>query len=467
MEMAGQQRPQSPGSVDNAPSPKRQRIDGNNFNGQMGPMGRGQPPNMQGQQVRADRTDELSKQLEQRGIDPNGLSETQFQALQAQGTIDQQKSMQVYAQSMRQQVQSAMESNLQKGMPDPAGLPQGSPAMMNANGEFFNDQMRGIPGAGPPGANNNSNHALQDYQMQLMLLEQQNKKRLLMARQEQDMTNGPGGPMPGQPAGFAPPMSPQGSRAGPSPNPQDQMKRGTPKMGQGGMPSPTPDGQMPQGRASPMPGFDPSQMNNMPPGMYPNMKMGIMPNGQMMQPPSSHPQQGFNGMTQQQMEMLARQQQMQQQQNGVRMPNGSWPQGQPQMMPGQGQQQVPPNMTPQQRNAAMPPPPAPPSGEAQRTQPSSPQQPPAPPTPSQANKANPKKKPEPKGSANKVSFYARSLVLTQFLLTSHPEGTREERGCDCCYSIGNGSTTNPNSCATYYANSCRRLPSEERRVPAA
>lgn len=31
-----------------------------------------------------------------------------------------------------------------------------------------------------------SNHALQDYQMQLMLLEQQNKKRLMMARMEQD-----------------------------------------------------------------------------------------------------------------------------------------------------------------------------------------------------------------------------------------------------------------------------------------
>ena len=30
------------------------------------------------------------------------------------------------------------------------------------------------------------NFALQDYQMQLMLLERQNKKRLLMARQEQD-----------------------------------------------------------------------------------------------------------------------------------------------------------------------------------------------------------------------------------------------------------------------------------------
>lgn len=35
-------------------------------------------------------------------------------------------------------------------------------------------------------SSSNSNHALQDYQMQTMLLEQQNKKRLLMARQEQD-----------------------------------------------------------------------------------------------------------------------------------------------------------------------------------------------------------------------------------------------------------------------------------------
>lgn len=34
-----------------------------------------------------------------------------------------------------------------------------------------------------------ANHALQDYQMQLMLLEQQNKKRLLRARQEQDQTS--------------------------------------------------------------------------------------------------------------------------------------------------------------------------------------------------------------------------------------------------------------------------------------
>jgi hypothetical protein len=36
------------------------------------------------------------------------------------------------------------------------------------------------------GAPQGGNHALQDYQMQLMLLEQQNKKRLLLARQMQD-----------------------------------------------------------------------------------------------------------------------------------------------------------------------------------------------------------------------------------------------------------------------------------------
>ena len=36
------------------------------------------------------------------------------------------------------------------------------------------------------GVEESRNHALQDYQMQLMLLEEQNKQRLMMARQEQD-----------------------------------------------------------------------------------------------------------------------------------------------------------------------------------------------------------------------------------------------------------------------------------------
>lgn len=53
-------------------------------------------------------------------------------------------------------------------------FPTPSPARVFPSGN--NPILHGHPG----------NHALQDYQMQLMLLEQQNKKRLLMARQERD-----------------------------------------------------------------------------------------------------------------------------------------------------------------------------------------------------------------------------------------------------------------------------------------
>jgi hypothetical protein len=53
------------------------------------------------------------------------------------------------------------------------------------------DQGRGVlslktDSVNAPATTGGGNHALQDYQMQLMLLEQQNKKRLMMARQEQE-----------------------------------------------------------------------------------------------------------------------------------------------------------------------------------------------------------------------------------------------------------------------------------------
>ena len=84
--------------------------------------------------------------------------------------------------------------------------PPGQVEMMNANQQA--NMRAGAMGPGAPGANGQpGNHALQDYQMQLMLLEQQNKKRLLMARQEQD----------GPPVGFAPNLSPSNSRGGHSP----------------------------------------------------------------------------------------------------------------------------------------------------------------------------------------------------------------------------------------------------------
>lgn len=371
--------------------------------------------------------------------------------MQMQNPNAQAKMQQVYANSMRQQMQNAMDSNGQKGMPNPQGLPQGSPAL-DGNGEFFNaNNIRSLQQSGAP--NNNSNHALQDYQMQLMLLEQQNKKRLLMARQEQDATvaNGTGGAMPGQQAFGAPAMSPSNSRTGPSPNPED-MKRGTPKMAPSGMPQPGMEGM--QGRGSPAPGFDPNQMNpNMPPG-FQGMKMpgGMMPNGQMMPAATSHP--AFNAqmngqMTPQQMEMMRQQ---------AGRPNGPWPQGPP---PGMMQPQQPPNMTP--RNSNMPPPPAPATGEGQnRTQPSSPSQAnAAPPTPSQSNKPNPKGKKET-GKGNKVSPGTIECV-SQFA-NFQSESLRKEGSHHRCHS-GIGSRRSATYAYTSPANHTDRATATIQKRP--
>lgn len=232
--------------------------------------------------------------------------------------------------------------------------------------EMFNTGRMAQPMQGGPAAQS-GNHALQDYQMQLMLLEQQNKKRLMMARQEQDnAVNRDGNPMPVGMGGTG--MSPSNSRNGTSPNPTDQMKR-TPQIG--GLPGSPAAGDM-QGR-SPGMGF----MNGMPGGDFnPAMFMGGDkqgmggPQGPGMRPPTS-------------MDMnMARQQ--------GRMGNQAQG-GQPMTQnPSQGSQQ--PMGTPGQRNE-MPPPQAPAGGSAQRNQPSSPAQSGnAPPTPSQTNKANPKGK---------------------------------------------------------------------------
>jgi hypothetical protein len=223
-------------------------------------------------------------------------------------------------------------------------------------------------------------------EMQLMLLEQQNKKRLLMARQEQDNINHvPQGSAPGNQIAFAPAMSPQGSRAGPSPNPNDQMKRGvagTPKMGEGVIPGSPMPGM--QNRGSPAPGFD----GNVPQGGRPQFFNMPGNPGMMNQGPSSHPQfpMQMPNMNPAAMEQLRL--------NGGRMPNGQpWPGQPPQQMmqPGQQPQQV---GTPQQRNTTMPPPPAPSQEPQGRTQPSSPAGPAAPPTPSQVPKNGPKGKKE-------------------------------------------------------------------------
>jgi hypothetical protein len=323
----------------------------------------------------------------------------QFNEYMPQGPGAQQKNIEVYAQSLAHQHRVAMSNN-----PSPQALNsgvQGSP--MAQSGLDGQENMFAGNGPRPPnmppngaGAPQQGNHALQDYQMQLMLLEQQNKKRLLMARQEQDNQSGPhqqgviGAP------GFGAAMSPQGSRAGgPSPNPADQMKRGTPKLGQQPLPnSPMPDGLMQQQRNSPAPNgaginFDPTLV---PPGMPPQFYPQMPQNGMRMQPPSSHPQ--FNGqqqMTPQQIEAMR---------NGG-MQNGWRGPPQPGMMPGGPQMGGPMGQPPQQRQQ-MPPPPAP-TNEQPRPEPSPSLSNQAPPTPNQGNKAGSKKKPT---KDNKVQFCA-------------------------------------------------------------
>ncbi|KFY82557.1 hypothetical protein V500_10469 [Pseudogymnoascus sp. VKM F-4518 (FW-2643)] len=424
-----QQRPQSPGSAEGAPSPsKRPRLENAPFNAAQGMMPNGRGQGIPGQQGAgpAGNVQPNAQMLLANGINPGNLTAQQFQNFpgQAQGP----KALQQYNNNLAQHQQSQMPN---KGMPNPNGPQgQGSPMMPNQEGTivagYYNAER---PNVGP----NNGSHALQDYQMQLMLLEQQNKKRLLMARQEQDgLSNrdgsgGPGGPGPNGQAFQG--TSPQGARSVNSPNPND-MKRGTPQMNSTGVPSPVPEG---QSRGSPgSMGFMPGNIDpNMTPHFYGKVNgmeggmIGGVPN--VMRPPSSHPT-AFNANgqpNQQQMMNMQRQQQQQQQQGNVNQqqvpgwpagPNGT-PMMQQASQPGAPTPQ--PVGTPQQR--AMPPPSAPAVAQAAngRTQTSSPQQPAAPPTPSQTTKANPKAKKDTKPKRNTKKAPAPAGV------TPAAEGTTE------------------------------------------
>jgi hypothetical protein len=409
----------SPGPTDNAPSPsKRPRLDGAPFNPNQGVMmPNGRPAQVMPGQQQVGNGPDFAQTLLQHGINPTSLNPNQLQAfISANPNLAAKNSIAMYSANLQQHHGNQMPNKAMGNAGGPQG--QGSPMVQQGPdgatlGQFYNPGDL-APGttmrAAGPGQATGSNHALQDYQMQLMLLEQQNKKRLMMARQEQDIggggnmqrPDGPGGP--GGPAGPGGPnfqgTSPPGGRNGASPNPTD-MKRASQQMGNAaGMGSPLPDGA--QNRSSPNSvnvGFMPGA------GMDPNVGGHFAMNmqGQMngMRPPSSHPQ-AFNpaGMTQQQQQMIARQaaqqQQQQQQQAGQAGPGMQWQQAGPNgQLAGQGPQpQV--QGTPQQAQRAMPPPSAPAvaaTAANSRNTTSSPQTTTAaPPTPQQGTKANPKKK---------------------------------------------------------------------------
>lgn len=382
-------RSQSP-AQDNAPSPhKRQRIDGASTS----------PPGILVAHTLA-------------GVNSGSMGNFEF-GQQGQN-LQQQRNIEVYSQNMHRQARMALNNTASVQGMNPGA--QGSPMNTTQSLDGQDQMMGGNPPPRPSGPGAQPVNALQDYQMQLMLLEQQNKKRLLMARQDNEPTphaQGPGGP------GFAPAMSPQG-RPGPSPNPAD-MKRGTPKLVQPGMPgSPMPDVTMQ--RNSPAPGM--FQVDQMPPGVppqFPATQFQPMGGPNMhMRPPTSNQFQN-NMMTPAQMDAMRQ---------GGPMQN--------QWRPGMGQ---PPHMpmNQQQRNP-MPPPPAP-NPEAPRTQEPSPQQTnQAPPTPSQQNKAIPKKKANkdtkviqcaPLRYLSIVDINSRSPQRvkhrTQAPLRQHPQTSRPQR----------------------------------------
>lgn len=430
MDMNGH-RPPSPSSAENAPSPsKRPRLEGTHMNGQqMPPSGRGQGQTMPGQNPQA--------MLIQNGINPGQMSHAQFRAFQQSGQAAQQKSIQVYAQNLAlHHSRSAMNNQgMPNGLMTPGVMPNQNDLMPMPDGqtlmpmgtEYYgtNGQLSQVrPGMQTPGGQNGT-HALQDYQMQLMLLEQQNKRRLMMARQEQDNITRADGqgqpPLPGQ-QGLPPGTSP-GSRAGASPNPSEQMKRGTPKMPQSGLPgSPSAGDGLPQGRGSPA-SVNFGNGGQIPPEMSGSFFM--KPDGISMRTPSSNP--GFNG-PQSMDAAMGRPQpagtanrmpanwqtgpqppQPQQQQQQQQPPQQQSAPQQPPQQPGpQAQAMVPQqsqagqHQPPQERNA-MPPPQAPSAGAANPGR-SSPQTGAAPPTPQQSNKANPKSKKDNGKNNPKVRF---------------------------------------------------------------
>src|SRR2546429_494175 len=101
VDINGQQRPQSPSSADNAPSPKRPRLEGGPMNvQQVLPNGRG-PQGMQNQQVgnapNVPAAAAATQVLMANGINPNNLTPEQFQSFQNQAPNIQARSIQVYA----------------------------------------------------------------------------------------------------------------------------------------------------------------------------------------------------------------------------------------------------------------------------------------------------------------------------------------------------------------------------------
>lgn len=127
-------------------------------------------------------TQQAKQMLLNSGISPVGLTQQQFTAFQSQSPSMQQRQLQEYTQNLANQQQRVI--NITKGQVSN----QGVPSIMASDGNEIgpNDFYGNILSSQQNCATNANNHTLEDYQMQLMFLEQQNKKRLMMTHQDQE-----------------------------------------------------------------------------------------------------------------------------------------------------------------------------------------------------------------------------------------------------------------------------------------
>ena len=124
------------------------------------------------------------------------------------------------AAQMQQQQQQQQQQNFSPSVSQQSAVQQ-SPMSVSPNAQAA--------------TNVEGNHALQDFQMQLMLLEQQNKKRLLDAKRERDMVGGTPDVEPCMPSALGHIHGPSPEiKASPSPAPSN-IQRGTPRMEQSGL----------------------------------------------------------------------------------------------------------------------------------------------------------------------------------------------------------------------------------------
>ncbi|EMR09904.1 hypothetical protein PNEG_01664 [Pneumocystis murina B123] len=166
-------------------------------------------------------TQQAKQMLLNSGINPVGLTQQQFTAFQSQTPSIQQRQLQEYTQGFANQQQRVI--NIAKGQVSNQCVPS---SIITGDGNEIgpNDFYGNILSSQQNCPTNPNNHVLEDYQMQLMFLEQQNKKRLMMTHQDQER-------LQSQDSSAFQILSPQGVRNALSPkNNHNDAKRGISKV---------------------------------------------------------------------------------------------------------------------------------------------------------------------------------------------------------------------------------------------